>query len=209
MRLKYTFLLLFAAVSAAAQNKDLPLSLSIFNNGTSLPGRGYAGVFSKTIHPGISLGTAHLYRKGIHSELFQTLKLGYFYHQYNQHGLQLYSELGYRYLTGSGFYGEGLLGAGYLHSFADVQQFRLENGRYVKKKNWGRPQLMATLSLALGYDLKPHCGLPLKFFLQYQFWLQTPFVNKYVPLLPNTALHLGAIYSLRWHKQTALPDHEI
>ncbi|WP_162902761.1 hypothetical protein [Taibaiella koreensis] len=197
MRPLFTLFFLIAVITASAQEQTLPLSLSLFNNGTSLPGKGYAGVFSKSIHPGICLGTAHRYRQGQRSELFQTLKLGYFYHRYNQHGLQLYSEFGYRYRITGGFYAEGLLGAGYLHSFADVQQFRLEDGRYVKKKNWGRPQLMATASLALGYDLQSCSTLPLKLFLQYQFWLQTPFVNKYVPLLPNTALHLGAIYSLK------------
>jgi hypothetical protein len=196
------FLLLLPFVSHAQQG-SLPVSVSIFNNGTSLPGQGYAGIFSKTIHPGITFGTYHIYRKKAKSELFQTAKLGYFYHRHAQHAVQLYSELGYRYLTKSGFYGEALLGAGYLHSFADVQQFKLEDGKYVKKANLGRPQFMATFSLGAGYDLQAKGKLPLRLFLQYQFWMQTPFVNKYVPLLPNAALHIGAIYQLPKHKSTA------
>jgi hypothetical protein len=203
--MKHLFiLLLFFSLSAKAQETTLPLSVSLFNNGTSLPGAGYAGVFSKTIHPGITLGTYHLYRKKERSAIFQTLKLGYFYHRHAQHGIQLYSELGYRYLIPIGFYAEGLIGIGYLHSIADVQQFKWEDGKYVKKANFGRPQFMATVSLAVGYDFKIKSKFPLKLFLQYQFWLQTPFVNKYVPLLPNTALHLGAIYSLPIHRSTAV-----
>ncbi|MFA6057388.1 MAG: hypothetical protein WC756_04260 [Taibaiella sp.] len=197
---QFFIFLIFISLSAKAQQTDLPISISVFNNGTSLPGAGYVGVFSKTIHPGITLGTYHLYRKKERSEIFQTLKLGYFYHRHAQHGIQLYSELGYRYLTQSGFYGEGLLGIGYLHAIADVQQFKWEDGKYVKKANFGRPQFMATASLAAGYDLKTKSKLPLRLFLQYQFWLQTPFVNKYVPLLPNAALHIGAIYQLPIHR---------
>jgi hypothetical protein len=85
-----------------------------------------------------------------------------------------------------------------------VQQFKWEDGRYVKKANFGRPQLMATASLTAGYDIKAKGKLPLRLFLQYQFWLQTPFVNKYVPLLPNTALHIGAIYQLPIHRSIAV-----
>src|SRR5690349_15840301 len=107
---QFFILLLAASFSAKAQQASLPLSLSVFNNGTSLPGTGYAGVFSKTIHPGITLGTYHLYRKKEKTEVFQTLKLGYFYHRHAQHAIQLYSELGYRYFIGSNFYAEGQLG---------------------------------------------------------------------------------------------------
>jgi hypothetical protein len=196
------FTLFLTTIYGNAQDKTLPISVSVFNNGTSLPGQGFAGIFSRTIHPGISLGTYHLYRKKSKHELFQTLKLGYFYHQFAQHGIQLYSELGYRYFTKAGIYGEGLLGLGYLHSIPDVEQFRLENGRYVKKASYGRPQFMGTVSLAAGYDLHTSLRWPLRIFLQYQFWLQTPFVNKYVPLLPNTAFHLGAVYQLSKKKVT-------
>ena len=195
--LKYFTPLCFVCFAALAQKTEIPISFSVFNNGTSLPGAGYVGVFSKTIHPGFDIGTYHLYKAAAKHDLYQTFKLGYFYHQYNQQAIQLYSELGYRYKTNAGFYGEGLLGAGYLHSFADVQQFKWEDGHYVKKTNWGRPQLMATASLALGYNFETKHTLPLRLFLQYQFWMQTPFVNKYVPLLPNAALHLGIIYTFK------------
>jgi hypothetical protein len=197
--LKYFTPLCFVCFSVTAQQPEIPIAVSVFNNGTSLPGSGYAGVFSKTIHPGFDMGTYHLYKAAPKHDFFQTFKLGYFYHQYNQNAIQLYSELGYRFKTTSGFYGEGLLGAGYLHSFADVDQFKLEDGHYVKKTNWGRPQFMATASLALGYHFQTKQKRPLRIFLQYQCWMQTPFVNKYVPLLPNAALHLGLVYTLTKH----------
>ena len=197
MRIFFTILLCLGfTLAAQSRERLIPMSLSVFNNGTSLPGAGYAGVFSKTIHPGICLGTSHVYRQRPKHEWYQSLKLGYFYHRHAQHALQLYSELGYRYLTKSSWYAEVGLGLGYLHAFADVQQFKLEDGVYRKKANWGRPQLMASMALSAGYDLSKKTKMPLRLFLQYQFWLQTPFVNKYVPLLPNTALHVGVVYTL-------------
>lgn len=184
------------------QDKKIPLSISIFNNGTSLPGTGYLGVFSKTIHPGITLGTYHLYHTGQKHEFFQTFKAGYYYHRFVQHGIQLYSEAGYRYLTQSGIYGEALLGAGYLHSFPNMEVFVFKDGRYVKKRNFGKPQFMISTEVGGGYDLEARCKIPLRVFLLYQFWMQTPFVNKYVPLLPNTALHLGVRYMIRKKNKT-------
>lgn len=165
-----------------------------------LPGAGYAGIFSKNIHPGITLGTSYLYGSGKRHELFQTLKLGYFYHHFSQHAVQLYSELGYRYNTKPGIFVQGLLGVGYLHSFPDVQQFTLKNGEYVRRTNLGRPQFMGSVALGLGYDLRKNIKIPISLFLQYQFWIQAPFVNKYVPVLPNSAVHIGAIYQLKYGK---------
>jgi len=204
---RLTFLLLsLLPLSLYGQEASIPLSLSLFNNGTSLPGGGYLGVFSKNLHPGITLGTGLTYRQRPRTALFQTLKLGYFYHRHAQHAVQLYSEFGYRYYITRKWYAEGLPGLGYLHSFADMQQFRWEQGRYVPKKNYGRPQFMLTASLSAGYDLTS-LHVPLRLFLQYQFWLQAPFVNKYVPLLPNTALHIGAVYQLpRSRKQPSVPQ---
>ena len=200
----FYLLLLFTCftIHCLAQSNTIPITVSVFNNGTSLPGTGYAGVFSKTVHPGITLGTYHLYQSKKKHELFQSFKLGYFFHRHAQHAVQLYSELGYRYLTASGFYADAALGAGYLHSFADVQQFKFEDGVYKKKPNLGRPQLMATFAVSAGYDFAKQ-KLPLRLFAQYQFWMQTPFVKKYVPLLPNTALHLGIIYQWNRTKQTS------
>ncbi|MBX9850935.1 MAG: hypothetical protein K2X86_04170 [Cytophagaceae bacterium] len=188
------FFFLFYVVPA--QDTKRPITFSVFNNGTSLPGFGALGVFSKTIHPGFHIGTYWLYKKGEKHEFFQTAKLGYFYHRFVQHGIQLYSEGGYRYITGSGIYGEVLLGAGYLHSFPDMQVFVFKDGKYKKKAPLGRPQFMISAGVGVGYDFEKKCDKPLRLYLLYQFWMQTPFVNKYVPLLPNTSFHLGAIFSI-------------
>lgn len=204
-QLGYAIFILLCACAGHAQDKSLPLSLSVFNNGTALPGQGYLGVFSKTPHPGVCIGTAHNWRSNKKSAIFQTLRLGYFYHRHAQQGIQLYSELGYRLRLPASFYTEALIGAGYLHSFAGVAQFTWKDGTYVKKTNLGRPQVMSSISLAAGYDLGKATGRPLRLFVAYQFWLQAPFVNKYVPLLPNTSLHIGAVYNLPFTSKKDTP----
>lgn len=177
--------------------REIPISLSLSNNGSQMPGSGYFGVFSKTVHPGITLGSSYTYRLKEKSAVFQTAKLGYFYHRFAQHAVQLYTELGYRHYVYKPFYVEALLGGGYLHSFPDVQQFEWRNGKYVRLSNLGRSQAMVAISGVAGYDIGRITKTPLKLFLQYQFAVQTPFVNKYVPLLPNAAFHIGAVYTFQ------------
>lgn len=50
---------------------------------------------------------------------------------------------------------------------------------------------MAGGALGLSYT-QQKAAKPLRFFLDYQFYLQMPFVKSYVPLLPNTLIHVGA-----------------
>lgn len=178
-----------------------PYFATVFNNGTFMPGKGLAGIFSKTIHPGVSIGRRFIYRNSARTALFQTARIGYFYHQFSQHAIQIYTELGYRYKIATKFYAEVTPTVGYLHAIPDVQQFKLENGKYVEVAKYGRPQLMASLGLSAGYNFHKSTSMPFGLFLQYQFWLQMPFVNKYVPMLPNNSLHLGVNLFLFQPKQ--------
>jgi hypothetical protein len=50
---------------------------------------------------------------------------------------------------------------------------------------------MATSALGLSYQVQKGQNSP-RFFLDYQFFLQMPFVKSYVPLAPNTVFHVGA-----------------
>lgn len=167
-----------------------PLVFSAFNLGTQLPGSGIAGVFTIPIHPGITAGTEWRYNRHPNRQFFQTLKFGVYYHQYVQTGIQLYSEAGYRQHVFRGSFAELRLGGGYLHAFSGTEVFTLKNGEYVKKSAYSRPQFMATSSLALSYQFRKG-KIPPRIFLEYQFFLQMPFVRNYIPLEPNTAFHAG------------------
>ena len=175
-----------------AQSNSRPLNVSVFSNAASLPPGVLTKLFSEPLHPGITIGTAFRYNSHPKHALFQTAKLGYFYHRYSQHAIQLYSEAGYRYHTNVGLDFGPMLGGGYLHTIPATQVFVLnENGQYKRKNNLGSPQAMISTALELGYTPNKMAPTPIRFYLNYQFWLQFPFVRQYVPLLPGTAMHLG------------------
>lgn len=193
-------LLLLAGVSSAQEVSDSrPLIISIYNNATLLPGAGALGFWGVPIHPGLTLGTEFFYRKKPHHDWLQSAKIAYHYHRYVQHGFQLLSELGYRYHFNSPFDAEAKFGLGYLHAIPAAQVFALKEGVYERKNNLGRPQGMLSLSLGAGYQL-PKEKAP-RLFLCYQVYFQVPFVNEYVPILPNTAVHFGMSFPFFHQKQ--------
>lgn len=189
-------LLLFTCLInlTAQKNQNFPVSVTVFNTATLLPGSAKLGIFGIPVHPGISLGTEYAYKKGEKHELFQTLRLGYFFHRYIQHGVQLYTEFGYRYKFNATWDLETRLGGGYVHAFTDRGQFELvDNGTY-EKISAGRSQFMGAFTLGTGYTL----GNEMRLFFHYQFALQFPFIHEYVPLMPGSNVHLGV--TIPWRK---------
>ena len=51
---------------------------------------------------------------------------------------------------------------------------------------------MADFVVQIGYEFRKEN--PIDVFLNYQFLMQMPFVNEYVPILPNSALHVGVAF---------------
>ncbi len=185
-----TFLLLgLTANLSAQQSKEVhayPLIASVFTQATLLPGSGE--VFQNP-HLGLSLGTSFQYNKSTRNQWFQTAKLALTRHQYVQTSLQLFSEVGYRRHLWKGVGLEGRLGAGYLHSIPATEVFRLSSSSYQIASRWGRPQAMVSTAAGLSCLLPGNLGG--RVFLDYQFFLQMPFINQYVPLVPNIAWHAG------------------
>ena len=181
-------LISFGAVQAQGILSGKPLVITVFDNATLLPGSDQWVIAGLPIHPGVSVGTEFRYNKNEKNILLQTARLAYHYHRYMQHTVQLYTEFGYRRYLGPRWDLEARLGGGYLHAFTDGGLYTQNpNGQYEKEANWGRPQAMVSLAIGPGFRLNEKVRL----FLNYQFYMQTPFVPGYVPLLPNTALHLG------------------
>ncbi|MCB0549460.1 MAG: hypothetical protein KDD19_17935 [Phaeodactylibacter sp.] len=186
---------LLAATQPDGGKKAHPLIISLYNNATLLPGAAKAGIWSVPLHPGFTVGTEFYYRQKARHQWLQTANLAYHYHQYAVHSIQLYSEAGYRRRIGTAFDAEAKLGLGYLHSIPDAQIFQLNaEGAYEKKANLGRPQAMGGLALGVGYSFQGKWAP--RAFLAYRFYMQFPFVNEYVPVLPNTALHVGVALSV-------------
>lgn len=190
------FCLLLTAVAHAQQK--WPLQVSFTGNATLLPPGIITRIFSDPLHPGLTVGTEYQYGKRGRHELFQTAKLGYFFHRYNQHAIQLYTELGYRVYATSRIDAGLLLGGGYHHAIRDQQFLKRNNdGTYTQIRNWGQPHALVSTALEGGYTTKVRRLSNVRFFLGYQFWVQTPFVKDIVPLLPHTTLRVGASMPLR------------
>ena len=189
------FLALGIATSSGAQSQAAseasggksPLIISVFQQATLLPGA--SGVFG-IIHPGVSAGTAFRYNKSDVNQWFQTAKLAVSYHQYVQTSIQIFSEAGYRRRIWQGLGAEFRLGAGYLHSIPGVEVFKLKDNEYQTKPRIGRPQAMVSAAGGLSYATQQD----IRFFVDYQFFIQMPFVKNYVPLVPNTAVHAGVAF---------------
>ena len=167
--------------------KERFLLFSAFNSGTQLPGN----FFTLPIHPGATVGMEFAHNRNPVNRWFQTAKVGVLYHQYSQTAVQVFTEGGYRRAIWRGFSAELRLGVGYLHSFTDVAIFKLgADGNYSQVSRLGRPQFMASSAIGIGHTFL-NAKNPWRLQLDYQFYLQMPFINEYVPLLPVNALHLG------------------
>lgn len=189
--------LLMGGIQANAQRS---YSLSFFNNATQLPLASFSAVWKQPMHPGICAGYEFHWKEG--SKWFQTVKVGFYYHQFVQSGIQLYTDFGYRKTFDKGFFVDASVGLGYLHAIPLTEQAKLNsNGDYEIKNGIGRAQVMTGLTPGFGYRFQLKDS-QLSVFTAYQIWLQLPFVPGYVPLLPNGSVHIGARLSINKNSQS-------
>lgn len=180
-------------LSAQSVTPSPQVLFSVFTANTLIPGGGDLFLTSKVIHPGVDLGVEFELSKRGNNQWVYGARAGYFYHRLAQHAIQLYADCGYRRWMLSGHLTlESRLALGYLHVFPDLQVFkRSDNGSYESGLPFGRPQMMAALSLGPSYVFSPGGPHPIRVFLDYQLMIQTPFVKSYVPILPYTMVHFG------------------
>jgi len=190
-RLKKSILTLIALfpLIATGQGKVFPVSISLFNESTAIP---FTKVVTLPVHPGIQIGTDFNYRVKEHSRLFQTANISYFYHNHLNQGIGINSELGYEYRTGFGISLGGLLGIGYMHTFATTEEFSFSNGQYEKKADSGNARFFPSLSLDAGYFIFRGSEQSPKIFIRYQVWIEYPYSPDFIPVMTHVNLHAGA-----------------
>ncbi len=143
-------------------------------------------------NPGVIVGTEFTHKKWKHFRISQPVNLGYFQHKYIESGVFLNTDLTLSYLTGFGLYADLFLGAGYLHAFSRREVFELRNGEYEKVTDWGRPSVMFSLGLALGYEFNSERRLSFTPFIQYRWFAQTPFADPdEIPVATHLLLTVG------------------
>ncbi|KJD35650.1 hypothetical protein PW52_07840 [Tamlana sedimentorum] len=187
---KYIAILLLAFSFPAillGQEKGIPINISFFNESTAVP---FTRFITTPIHPGIQLGTEFNYKVKEHSRLFQTANISYFYHNYLAQGIGLNTEFGYEYRLKFGLALQGLLGVGYMHTFATSDEFTFSNGQYIKKVDKGNSRFYPSLSLDLGYYLNKNKNSP-KIFIRYQSWIEYPYSPGFIDIMSHVNIHIG------------------
>ncbi|MBD2705486.1 hypothetical protein IC229_33050 [Spirosoma sp. BT702] len=188
----FLFSFLVAAIPAHSQPARLPIRLSVFSESTSIPF--VDGFITRPIHPGVSLGTEWALKRLPKSRLIQGLSAGYYYHQSLTQGFFLSTDIRYEVRLPLSLYASLGVGVGYLHTFRTGNEFRLEDGQYVLKKDNGNSHAMLSLPLELGIRLGRNGLESSKLFVQYQPWVEYPFSPGFIPLMTHTNLVVGCTF---------------
>lgn len=171
-RLIFSFLFFIAPAFVFAEQKSIPINLSLFNESTAIP---FTRFFTTPVHPGIQVGTEFNYKRTEHSRLFQTINASYFYHNYLSQGMAINTEFGYEYRMKSGLAFKSLLGIGYMHTFATTEEFVFSNGQYIKQTDKGNARFYPSLSFDVGYYLRKLEKNSPQLFIRYQSWVEYPY----------------------------------
>jgi len=197
-------ILLFISIVAPAQKKR-EISIAFVNTGSAYPFSQFAKLLSGIEHPGIEIGYGFNWKTKSKHDWYQEFKLSYFYHRFVQHGIPLYTDIGYRYKFSHALSAQVSLGAGYMQSIPATAKLKLSNnGEYKNDKGIGRSQALGAVNFSIGYTLHSSAKKSPKVFITYQQFLQTPFVKAYVPILPYNSLMIGCSIPLQSHKKIML-----
>jgi hypothetical protein len=197
----YLLILLFVSTLATAQNRR-EISVAFLNTASAYPFSQFGKLLTGVEHPGLEIGYGFNWKTKNKHDWCQEIKVAYFYHRFVQHGIPLYTDIGYRYKFSQALTAQVAVGAGYMQSIPATAKLKLGNdGEYKNDKGIGRPQALAVLNIGTAYTIGPASKKSLRVFITYQQFLQTPFVKAYVPILPYNSLLIGCSIPLNSHKK--------
>ncbi|KAA9039575.1 hypothetical protein FW778_12235 [Ginsengibacter hankyongi] len=200
-KISLAILFIFSILCSSAQ-RSKEFSIAFLNTGSAYPFSQFGKLLSGIEHPGIEIGYGFNWKTKSKHDWFQEIKLCYFYHRFVQHGIPLYTDIGYRYKFSNALSAQVALGAGYMQSIAATAKLKLsDNGEYKNDKGIGRSQALAAANFSIGYTLHPSAKKSVKVFITYQQFLQTPFVKAYVPILPYNSMMIGCSIPLNSRKK--------
>lgn len=195
------FISLLVVVSCYAQ-RNKQISVAFLNTGSAYPFAEFGKLITTVQHPGIELGYGFNWKTKPKHDWFQEFKVSYFYHRFVQHGIPIYTDIGYRYKFSRELSAGVSFGAGYMQSIPATAKLKLgANGEYKKDNGFGRSQAIAVISFSLGYSIHSSVKNAPRLFVTYQQFLQTPFVKAYVPILPYNSILIGCGVPFRSHKK--------
>lgn len=199
---------------ATAQSwKSKPFSFALINNATLLPPESLIAPFKGPLHPGVALTYEFGWRETIRNPVFQNVNtyalggkrvftgkwfqnigLSWYNHKYVNHVFVLSTQAGYRQYIKK-FSIEGSLHVGFMQAMLYTEKFSRKDGMWKTAYNPGRAYFIGGAGIGIGYDAGFKYNTR-RFFINYDFRLQTPFVKNYVPVLPNGIISLGIQFTL-------------
>ncbi len=149
-------------------------------------------------HPGFAIGAEYPLRVNERESyaLFGAFSGGAYFHDQSHNALFFDLTMGNRFTTPVGYFGEVLLGAGYLHTWPDGTVYTGVDatGALIEKEHRGDPHLKVNLSLGLlGWDFGKRTALPLRSVVRLALFGEYPY-NDF--MLPHVALEVACTYPL-------------
>lgn len=173
-----------------------PIELTIGNHAVTAP---FRKIFRlKPFHPAVAVGTEITHWRNDPHHVFSPVKLGFFYNKYSTHGLYLTGGIGYRYLFNFGLFADVGAELGYLHTVRPIKKLKFKDGVYKKQTEFGKPSLMMTSFLSVGYDFNPVFQWRWAVFLRYMPFGQTPYNGYRGNFYPQAILSIGLRYQPTW-----------
>lgn len=178
-----------AAFSQGADSAHYRVGGSVFSNGPSFPFSGKP--FQAPYHIGATADVSAQFSLKEKGRWEWSLGLAYFHQRLSHKGIHFRPGLRYHRKTGlDGLEWELGLHPGYLYTLLENPRYVLnKEGEYIPHPRAGRSQFSFDLSTGPAYS--PPAAPEWEFYLNYRLWAQMPFVKQYVPVLPNTAFHIG------------------
>lgn len=181
-------LLLGMTFTTFGQEKGFPIRILSGSEATAIP---FNKFWTRPFHPIVQLGTEFRYNTHNHHYLYQTVNVGYMYHEHLYQGAYLNSELGYDYRMVFGLSLKALFGVGYLHTFSTEEEYQFEDGQYSIGKDFGNSRVMPSLSIGLGFRTNSKNANSPEIMLLYRSWVEFPYSPGFISLMSHTDLSIG------------------
>ncbi len=168
------------------------LKLNLGNHAVGFP---FENTFS-TFNPYGSIGTELRLNRSSKHRLFLATNLGVVRNQIIGNSVNLDCDLGYRYTSGFGIYGEMAPSIGIMNQFhpADIYEQR-SDGSYAKVNDTGFFASTIGLKLGAGYDLSQRTAIPITLGIHHNFYLQTSYFDvASFPIMPQSTTNISITY---------------
>lgn len=189
LKLVVVFLFLSSKIQSGFAQNEVPVKISIFNQGTNIP---FTKLLTSPIHPGIQFGTEVWAKETQRVRLYPSINIGYLFHRNLYQAIYATIELGYDLKFDFGLNVKSAIGIGYMHTFRTGEEYQFKNGQFQIGNQKGNSKVIPSFSLGLGYRLQPDNLRSTEIFTMYQSWIQYPISPGFIPIMAHTNLHLGA-----------------